>query len=290
MKGSAGEDLSVAPRRLSAVLVIASAFAIHLAASDPTTEQIQFFESKIRPVLAENCYTCHSLNANPRFANLRLDSRAGMLAGGERGPAVVPGDPNASQLIQAVRHENLKMPPAGRLAEAKIAALVEWVEMGAPWPREEASADVESASKANPEDAAADHWAWQPVRKSTPPAVRNDDWRSNPIDHFILRKLESEDLAPNSDAGPLHTYTACLLRSNRACLLLPSRSASFASHDSEQAFDEVVDGLLESPDFGERWGRHWLDLTGYADKHRGWPAYSRQRGLALPRLRDLLIQ
>ena len=153
MKRPAGEDFSGAPRRFATVSVIAFSLAATLAAADPTTEQIQFFESKIRPLLAGNCYPCHSLNANPRFANLRLDSRAGMLVGGDRGPAIIPGDPSASRLIQAIRHENLKMPPTGKLPDAKIAALVDWVEMGAPWPREQAPVEVESASKADPENA-----------------------------------------------------------------------------------------------------------------------------------------
>ena len=264
MKGPAGEDLSVAPRRLAAALVTAFSLAATLAAADPTTEQIQFFESKIRPLLAGNCYPCHSLNANPRFANLRLDSRAGMLAGGDRGPAIIPGDPSASRLIQAIRHENLKMPPTGKLAEAKIAALAEWVEMGVPWPREEAPASAESAAKADLENAAEDHWAWQPVRRSPPPEVRRGNWPLRPVDRFVLAKLEAERLAPNPDAD---RYT--LLRRVYFDLIglppTPEQITSFVGDDSEQAFEKVVDGLLQSPDFGERWGRHWLDLTSYAD-------------------------
>ena len=264
MKPAAGQSLSVGLRCFAAVVFIAVFPAAPLPAADVTTKQIQFFESKIRPLLAENCYTCHSLNANPRFANLRLDSRAGMLTGGGRGPVIVPGNPSASQLIQAVRHENLRMPPTGKLAEAKIAALVEWVEMGAPWPREETIETVESGTEAKSENAAGDHWAWKPVRKSPPPGVRNDDWPLDPIDHFILRKLESEDFVPNPDAD---RYT--LLR--RIYLDLtglpptPEEIEAFVNDDSAGALEKIVDRLLLSPDFGERWGRHWLDLTSYAD-------------------------
>ena len=229
----------------------------------PATEQTEFFESKVRPLLARNCYQCHSAEAKILFSNLRLDSRAALLSGGDRGPAIVPGDPSSSQLIQAVRYENLEMPPTGRLSEDQIEVLVEWVEMGAPWP------DLEVAgikvSRGEMDLAAShDHWAWKPVQKVSPPSVRATHWPAHPIDNFILKKLEAEGLNPSSNADRYR-----LLR--RVYFDLsglppePEDIEAFVKDDSALAFEKVVDRLLNSPAFGERWARHWLDLTSYAD-------------------------
>ena len=253
---------SISGRVLSAVPILLF-LCIILQAAQPIQKPIEFFESKIRPLLAENCYQCHSEQAKTLFANLHLDSRAGMLKGGDRGPVIVPGNPQASRLIQAVRQENLEMPPMGKLPDAQIEALVKWVEMGAPWPDQVAEAVPITQPEA---DAAAglDHWAWQPVRKVSPPAVQNEDWSSHPIDDFILARLEGSGLSPSADAD---RYT--LLR--RVYIDLtglpppPVEIKAFIKDDSQDAFEKVVDRLLQSPRFGERWGRHWLDLTGYAD-------------------------
>ena len=229
-----------------------------------TTEQAEFFESKVRPLLARNCYQCHSQQAKILYSNLRVDGRAALLNGGTRGPAIVPGDPDSSQLIQAVRYDNLEMPPAGRLSEDQIEALVKWVEMGAPWP-DLAVADGATTSNGQTSPAAGQsHWAWKPVQKVSPPPVQDKAWPADPVDNFILTKLEAEGLTPSSGADRY-----ILLRRVFFDLTgLPPESEaieSFVRDESELAFEKVVDQLLRSPGFGERWGRHWLDLTSYAD-------------------------
>ena len=235
-----------------------------LLGAQPTTGQTEFFESRVRPVLAIKCHQCHSKQAKILYSNLRVDDRAALLSGGARGPAIIPGDPAASQLIQAVRYENLEMPPAGRLPEDQIEALVRWVEMGAPWPDLEVSGGVNTPDGQTNLSASQSHWAWKPVQKASPPAVRNKSWPADPIDNFIMKKLEAEGLNPSSEAD---RYT--LLRRVYFDLIglppEPEDIKSFARDDSELAFEKVVDWLLRSPGFGERWGRHWLDLTSYAD-------------------------
>ena len=230
----------------------------------PTTQQTEFFESKVRPVLARNCYQCHSQQAKILYSNLRADGRVALLNGGSRGPAIVPGDPDSSQLIQAVRYENLEMPPAGRLSADQIDVLVKWVEMGAPWPDLEVAGGVKTSKGSRNPAASHSHWAWKPVHKGFPPPVRDKTWPADPIDSFILAKLEAERLNPSSGA---ERYT--LLRRVYFDLIglppEPEDIESFVSDDSDLAFEKVVDRLLRSPGLGERWGRHWLDLTSYAD-------------------------
>ena len=230
----------------------------------PITEQTEFFESKVRPLLVHKCYQCHSDQAKILYSNLRVDGRVALLDGGTRGPAIVPGDPDASQLIQAVRYENLKMPPAGRLSGDQIETLVKWVGMGAPWPDLQVAGGVKTSDGQTNLAASRSHWAWQPVQEVFPPLVRDKTWPADPIDNFILKKLEAEDLPPSSEAD---RYT--LLRRVYFDLIglppEPEDIESFVTDDSELAFEKVVDHLLKSPGFGERWGRHWLDLTSYAD-------------------------
>ena len=251
-------------RNVPAILGILLLTGSSLLGIQPITEQTEFFESKVRPLLAQNCYQCHSKQAKILYSNLGVDGRAALLNGGERGPAIVPGDPNSSQLIQAVRYENLEMPPAGRLSEDQIEVLVKWVEMGAPWPDLEGAGGVKTSKGHGNLAASQSHWAWKPVQKGSPPPVRDKTWPADPVDNFILQKLESEGLNPSSDAG---RYT--LLRRVHFDLIglppEPEDIESFISDDSELAFEKVVDRLLRSPGFGERWGRHWLDLTSYAD-------------------------
>ena len=193
-----------------------------------------------------------------------MDGQGALLDGGTRGPAIVPGDPNSSQLIQAVRYESLKMPPSGRLSEDEIDALVKWVEMGAPWPDLEMAGGVKTPDERGNLAASQSHWAWKPVQKVSPPPIRDKTWPADPIDNFILNKLETEGLNPSAEAD---RYT--LLR--RVYFDLtglppePEDIESFVSDDSKLAFEKAVDRLLKSPGFGERWGRHWLDLTSYAD-------------------------
>ena len=249
---------------LAAILGITLFSASALLGGRHTAVQTDFFESKVRPLLAKNCYQCHSELAKILYSNFRLDGRDALLDGGVRGPAIVPGHPESSQLIQAVRYENLKMPPAGRLSGDQIETLVKWVEMGAPWPDLEVAVGIKTSDGQHDLSSGQSHWAWKPVQKVSPPTVLEKHWPAHPIDNFILKKLEAEDLAPSSGADR-HT----LLRRVYFDLIgLTPKSEdvkSFVTDDSERAFEKVVDQLLKSPGFGERWGRHWLDLTSYAD-------------------------
>ncbi len=220
-----------------------------------------FFENRIRPVLANHCHTCHT---DLQSGGLRLDSREAMLKGGNSGPAVIPGDPDSSLLIQAVHHthERLKMPPAGQLPQAQIADLVEWVKAGAVW-----GGDLPEVSRTpdyviTPEQKA--FWAFQPVKEQPVPEVKHKDWTVTPIDQFIVAELEERNLAQVAEADK----RTLIRRATFDLIGLPPRPEeveSFLADDSADAFSKVVDRLLASPHYGERWGRHWLDLVRYSD-------------------------
>jgi len=236
-----------------------------LSAADFAAADLEFFEKKIRPVLAEHCYKCHSADAKKLKGGLRLDHRAGVLKGGDTRPAIVLSKPEKSLLIEAIGYGNvdLEMPPRGKLSAAQIADLTEWVRRGAPWPEETVTAGG-ADKEFNLQDRRAKHWAWQPVKSPTPPKVKLASWVASPIDHFILAKLESVELQPKGIADK-----RVLIR--RASFDLtglpptPEQVNSFLKDDSPQAFEKVVDQLLASSHFGERWARHWLDLMRYSE-------------------------
>lgn len=228
----------------------------------PTPEQLKFFETSVRPVLAENCYSCHGPDKHKN--DLRLDSRAAMLAGGKSGPAIAPGDPGKSLLIAAVTHvdADLKMPQdKPKLAEHDIAALRQWIELGAPWPPTDA-ADAERPGVITNEDR--QWWAFQPLKYVTPPQVGDDAWSLNPIDRFIHARLKADGLEPAERAEK-----TALIR--RACFDLlgipptPQQIDEFLADDSSDAWPKLIDRLLASPAYGERWARHWFDLVRYAE-------------------------
>ena len=180
-----------------------SAPATNPATADPA--QVAFFEAKVRPVLAESCYKCHSAKSEKLKGKLRLDSRDAILKGGDSGPAVVPGDPEKSRLIEAVRYgdEDTAMPPKGRLPASAVKDLETWVKMGAPWPAEQgavAAAQEGPGGKVDYEKLRREHWAYQPIRKSEPPAVKDAAWPRNDIDRFVLAGLEAKGLQPAADA------------------------------------------------------------------------------------------
>jgi len=222
-----------------------------------------FFENKIRPVLVSNCYACHT---NTQLGGLRLDSRESVLKGGKSGPAVIPGDADRSLLIQAVRqtHERLKMPLGKKLPAAEIEALATWVTMGAPWPKTEKAALVTRGRDfvITPENRS--YWAFQPIRRSAPPDVKDSTWARSPIDRFILARLEGEGMHP---VRPADRRT--LIRRASIDLIglppAPEEVEAFANDQSPDAFAKVVDRLLASPHYGERWGRHWLDVVRYGE-------------------------
>jgi hypothetical protein len=227
----------------------------------------EFFESKVRPVLVQHCYRCHSGQAKKLRGGLRLDSREAMLIGGDTGPALTPGQPDKSRFIEAVTYRNveLQMPPRGKLPDGVIADLTTWVKMGAPWPKQSASAETSSTkSTFDLNERKRAHWAWQPIRPQDLPRVRDRNWPRDPLDHFILAKLEDRGLSP---APPADKRT--LLRRLYFDLIglppTPEETEAFLRDASPDAVEKVVERLLGSPHFGERWGRHWLDLVRYAE-------------------------
>jgi hypothetical protein len=231
----------------------------------PTAAQIEFFESKVRPLLVENCFKCHS-GKEPK-GGLLLTSRATILAGGETGPAIVPGSPQQSLLIEAVNYASLEMPPDGKLNSTQIATLSAWVRMGAPWPNDgsgTAAAARRPSAEITPEDRA--FWSFQTVRRPGVPELSGtaDAQRvENPIDAFILQRLHAAGLTLSPPASRRE-----LIRRAYFDLIglppAPQDVAAFEADNSPTAYERLLDRLLASPQYGERWGRHWLDQVRYA--------------------------
>ena len=233
-----------------------------LHAEDRLSEQqAAFFEKRVRPVLVEHCYKCHSASAKHLKGGLRLDLRETLRRGGDSGLAIVPGRVDQSLLIEAVRYESLEMPPEGKLPQRVIVDLVKWVEMGAPDPRDAKSDRPPDTAVTNGRD----HWAFQPVKEPQRPDVKEDSWPLSELDFFILSRLEREDLSPEEDAD---RYTWLRRVSFDLTGLPPTvpQIRQFQEDTSPLAHAAVVDRLIGSRAFGERWARHWLDLVGYADQ------------------------
>jgi hypothetical protein len=249
-----------------------------LRAGDRNAEEAarDFFEKKVRPVLAQNCYPCHSAQAGKLKGGLRLDSRDGLLKGGDNGPGIVPGHAAQSRLIEAIGYQNadLRMPPKGKLPAQAIADLTRWVESGAAWPSGISSERREvrgkrrgapSAAEAfNLQERKREHWAWQPIRRVVPPPVKHRDWPRCAADAFILAKLEEKNLSP-APAADRRTLLRRVYFDLVGLPPPPAATQSFVHDPSPGALARVVDRLLASEHFGERWGRHWLDLVRYAE-------------------------
>ncbi len=244
----------------SACLVVASIFfACPARGAGPSeAEGDRFFREKIRPVLEASCFGCHSATAARVKGGLLLDSREALLKGGDTGPAVVPGQGAESLLLQAIRHEDgLEMPPGKpKLADPVIADFERWVNLGAPLP---------GSNQAVPKaDEARRHWAFQPVKKATPPSVRDATWVRNPVDAFVLAKLEGRGWKPAPPAG----REEWLRRATFDLTGLPptpEEVEAFVLDNSPDAFERQVDRLLASPRYGERWAQHWLDVIRFAE-------------------------
>ncbi|MEW4569764.1 PSD1 and planctomycete cytochrome C domain-containing protein [Tautonia sp. JC769] len=227
----------------------------------PDREGLQLFESRVRPILIDRCQRCHG--EENQKGDLRVDSLAHLLGGGRTGPAVVPGDLVESLLVEAVRYEGFEMPPDGQLPAEEVEALVRWVELGAPWPGQE-HAEAIRETPGTFTDADRSYWALQPVAEVEAPAVNDSGWGRNPIDRFIFDRLDAAGLSPAPEAD-----RRTLIR--RATFDLhglpptPEEVDAFLADDSPDAFDRLVDRLLDSPRYGERWGRHWLDLVRFAE-------------------------
>ena len=224
---------------------------------------VRFFRERILPVLQRQCYGCHAVEAGKAMGGMLLDNRAGLLQGGDSGAALVPGDAEKTLLIQAIRHAGgLKMPfERDKLPESVIADFVRWIEMGAPDPRE---GPVGSIRKNIDYQEARQYWAFQSPRKAQPPAVKDADWPGNVIDVFILSKLEERGLSPSAAA----TREDLVRRATFDVLGLPPSPhevEAFVNDDAPDAYERLVDRLLESPHYGEKWGQMWLDVVRYAE-------------------------
>lgn len=236
-----------------------------LHAADPSAAGIEFFEKRIRPVLVARCYDCHSVSADKVKGGLLLDSRASMLKGGDTGPAIMAGDATKSLLIQAVRwsDKDLEMPPKKKLSDAEIAELTTWVKMGAPWPAGDAPpVAVRREFQITDKDRA--HWAFQPLKKPTPPAAKSSAPIINPIDAFILANLEAKGLAPNPAAGK-RALVRRVYYDLTGLPPTPQQTEAFVADNSPRAWENLIEQLLKSPRYGEQWGRHWLDLVRFAE-------------------------
>jgi hypothetical protein len=227
-----------------------------------TKQGLEFFEKRIRPILVQYCYECHSAKSEDVGGDLLLDTRGGTRKGGESGHAVVPKDLRNSLLMDAIQYQTLEMPPDERLPDIVIADFRRWIQMGAPDPREDSAAAEGEIAK----DTAERLWSVAPLSVSAPPDVQPSDWQRTDIDRFVFAKLQESELTPVADAEPL-----ILLRRVYFDLIglppKPDDVAALAKDSSPEAFASLVDRLLDSPQFGERWGRHWLDVVRYAESN-----------------------
>jgi hypothetical protein len=242
------------------LVFLAAAVPALLAQSAPVSVDGDLFETKIRPLFAEKCYACHT---DTRMGGLQLDSREHFLKGGKSGPVAVPGDPDASLLVKALRYDaNPKMPPTGKLAAEQIAAVEAWVKAGAVWPRDEKAATISPPYKITAEQRA--FWSFEPVKPAPPPDVKDANWARTEIDRFIMSKLEARGLHPVRRAD----RRTLIRRATYDLTGLPPTAEevdAFEQDRSPDAFAAVVDRLLASPRYGERWGRLWLDVARYSD-------------------------
>ncbi len=245
--------------------------AVGHAADEPkavTAEQATFFESKIRPLLATHCYECHG-GAESR-GGLKLDSMEALLKGNAHGPALVVGDPDKSALLKVVHYDGaIKMPPTGKLRPEEIAALTAWVKMGAPWPTMKGAGAATNPGQA-PDlvltPAQKNFWSFRPIVKHAPPNVKNSAWCLSPLDRFILAKLEEKGMKPAPSAD-----RPTLIRRAYFDLIglppTPEQVVAFVGDKAPDAWAKVIDSLLANSHYGERWGRHWLDLVRYSDSN-----------------------
>ncbi len=254
---------------LSALIcTIAICLSWPINAEDLDAGAVDFFESKVRPLLVAHCYECHSEEASKAEnlqGGLRLDNRAGVQQGGESGPIVVPGKPNESVLIRSIRYADkaLQMPPKEPLSADQVAILEKWVTMGAPDPRE-GSATVATAKHGIDFNEGRKLWAFQPPVKHATPNVTNSSWPKQPLDHFVLAALEQRSLQPVRTA----TREELIRRATFDLIGLPptpEECTEFENDTEPGAWERVIQRLLSSPHYGERWGRYWLDVARYAD-------------------------
>lgn len=262
--------LAPRPSLFFALICVLAVRALWAADAEPSRDAITHFETSVRPLLAAKCFKCHA--AEKQQASLRLDSAAAVATGGDSGPAVVPGDPDNSPMIQAVLYvDDPKMPPDGKLADSEIAILTTWVRAGAPWPKYPEGSDNEPEQqavarlKSPPPPGELDSlWAFRPLARPEPPTPKSQPTPKSAIDRFVLATLEVKGLTPATAAD----RRTLIRRAYFDLIGLPPSIAEvekFVADPAEDAFDRLVDKLLEMPQYGERWARHWLDVARYAD-------------------------
>ena len=253
---------------LALILVVPILFACKTTSGQNiSADQLKFFESKIRPVLVRECYSCHSDQAGQRKGGLRVDTKARLEVGGDSGPAIVPGDAAESLLLSAINHEDYVMPPRKKLSDREIADFRSWIEMGAPDPRKTKTTKAQSTVSNEDIKKGRQFWSFKRPKSSSVPNVEQLAWVRNPIDNFILAKLSDENLVPNEDADP----NSLLRRLTFDLIGLPPTPEQVSwfekkwAENPDAAIARVVDRLLDNNQFGERWGRHWLDVARYAE-------------------------
>jgi hypothetical protein len=225
---------------------------------------VEFFEARVRPIFVERCVKCHG--PRKQSSGLRLDSRESLLKGGEHGPAIIAAEPDRSLLVRAVSQtdDELKMPPDGKLPDPAVAALRQWVALGAPWPDVTAKPSVRAGAAHQKSAGTTAHWAFQPVRRVIAPRVRDADWVRSSVDAFIRARLDAAGLTPS----PRADRRTLIRRATIDLLGLPPTAEEIEAFEADaapDAYERLIDRLLASPRYGERWGRHWLDVARYAD-------------------------
>ena len=226
---------------------------------------LELFEKKIRPALIEHCYECHAVDSDDIGGDLLVDSRAALLEGGETGPAIVAGKPRDSILMRAIDYSDLEMPPDEKLPDSVIADFRRWIALGAPDPRvDSTSVDAKQKALDEPKQAPVDLWSLQPVAKVPLPPVDDQRWPLSDVDRFVLARLEQQGLQPSDDADPI-TLVRRIYFDLVGLPPSPAQVAAFVADPSQRHLEEVVDRLLASAEFGERWGRHWLDVARYGE-------------------------
>lgn len=248
-------------RGIGVALALCAASCSALTAA-PTAEELRFFEEKVRPLLVNKCQRCHG--ESKQKGGLRLDSRSAVLAGGESGVVVKPGSPSESLLIEAINYESLEMPPDGKLPDDEIAILTAWIKMGAPWPAEEKSKATirDKGGRITDEDRA--YWAFRSVRDTPVPVVDDSGWSKTDIDRFVYARLAAAGLVPSPPADR-RTLIRRLYFDLIGLPPAPADVEAFVTNESSYAYEALVDRLLDSRQYGEKWARHWLDLVRYAE-------------------------
>jgi mono/diheme cytochrome c family protein len=253
------------PVLLWALILLLPAAAGAAAGTESDARGIELFETKIRPVLVKHCYECHSAESEEVKGSLRLDSAAALQQGGDSGPALVAGRPGQSLLVDALRYKSFEMPPAGKLSDQIIRDFEQWIEIGAPDPR---SGDVVKGAprRTIDLDAGRQFWSFRPVETPVIPTATDESWGANAIDAFVLRTLNRHALRPSPNADR-RTLVRRLYFDLVGLPPTPSEVDTFANDRSQGAVDSLVELLLDSPQFGVHWGRHWLDVARYADSN-----------------------